>query len=126
MSNCNWTLPTTEQEVFDLVATGLLKQNRKSTDGFGGCFYRGKDDCKCAAGLLIPDKYYHSGLEGSSWLNLTRMGVVPSRHSAFICRLQVIHDNMEVEQWRHALIKFAADCGLSDAVCHESTEDSTP
>jgi hypothetical protein len=124
MTTCNWTLPATEQEVFDIVAAGLLKQNRKSTDGFG-CCYRGWDGCRCAAGLLIPDKYYHGGLEGCSWNLLVEKRRVPSQHGALIARLQVIHDNMEVEQWRHALIKFAADCGLDDAVCHESTEDPT-
>jgi hypothetical protein len=126
MTTCNWTLPTTEQEVFDLVATGLLKQNRKSTDDFGGCFYRGKDSCKCAAGLLIPDEYYRSGLEGCSWHLLIKKGMVPSQHGALIARLQVIHDTLDTEQWRHALIEFAADCGLDDAVCHKSTEDSNP
>jgi hypothetical protein len=125
MTTCNWTLPKTEQEVFDIVATGLLRQNRKSTDGFGGCFYRGQDSCKCAAGLLVPDEYYHSGLEGRSWQKLIEKGVVPSQHGALIARLQVIHDSLNTEQWRHALIEFAAECGLNDAVCYESTEDPT-
>jgi hypothetical protein len=126
MTTCNWSLPATEQEVFDLVATGLLRQNRKSIDGLGGCFYRGIDNCKCAAGMLIPDEHYKPEFECWGWENLVRRGVVPPQHSALICRLQGIHDNHYLWSWRRELYLLAAHYGLSTAAIDALPQEPTP
>ena len=56
------------QEVFDLVRTHLLQQNKPSFatlghDGFPKPAYRGDDGCKCAIGCLIPDDKYTPTIE---------------------------------------------------------------
>jgi len=54
----------TQQEIFDTVATHLLKQNDKSLDSYGECRYRAEDGNMCAVGCLIDTKHYTSGFEG--------------------------------------------------------------
>jgi hypothetical protein len=126
MTTCNWTLPATEQEVFDVVATGLLRQNRKSTDGFGGCFYRGIDGCKCAAGILIPDEHYTPQHEGTRWANLVWRGMVPPQHNKLICRLQGIHDGCCPWAWRRELVELAANFGLNTAAIDAFKQEPAP
>jgi hypothetical protein len=125
VSKCSWTLPATEQEVFDIVATGLLKQNRKSTDGHRGCYYRGIDGCKCAAGMLIPDVYYTPEFEGMGWANLMRRKLVPPQHTDLICRLQGIHDNHYLWSWRRELYLLAAHYGLNTAAIDSLAQEPT-
>jgi hypothetical protein len=126
MSKCNWSLPATEQEVFDLVATGLLTQNRKSTDGHRGCYYRGIDGCKCAAGFLIPDEHHTPEYEGVGWANLVRRGLVPPQHITLICRLQGIHDNYYPWSWQKELRLLAAWYGLNTAAIDAMKQEPTP
>jgi hypothetical protein len=126
MTTCNWTLPATEQEVFDLVATGLLRQNRKSTDPYGGCSYRGIEGCKCAAGMLIPDQHYKPEFECWGWENLVRRGVVPPECTSLICRLQGIHDNYYTWSWRTELSRLAAHYGLNTAAIDAMKQEPTP
>lgn len=56
----------TAQEVFDKVATHLLKQGVCSADDDNDreCLYRGPNGTMCAAGALIPDDKYDPILEG--------------------------------------------------------------
>ena len=54
-------LPDTLQEVFNIVATHLMRQNCKSKDG-NSCRYR-HDGLLCAAGALIPADQYQSDFE---------------------------------------------------------------
>ena len=61
----------TNQEIFDKVSAHLLAQNAKSLafiDSYQGqaCAYRGAEGRMCAAGCLIPDNRYYSGMEGKT------------------------------------------------------------
>ncbi len=102
----------TAQEVFDFIADNLLKQGRVSTNS-GGCAYRGNDDCKCAAGFLIPDDDYKPDhMEGVSWGGLIGRGFVPPDHGELIRNLQRVHDRDDPCEWADVLQRVAKDRGL--------------
>jgi hypothetical protein len=106
----------TEQEIFDQVATHLLKQGLKSELG-DTCAYRGYYGLKCAAGCLISDEEYEELFETVKgkrdkncmpWYDLVFEGIVPTTaHSNLIGHLQDIHDNYPVEKWAEMLQKVA-------------------
>ena len=107
------TLPqATAQEVFDQVATHLLKQNEKSEDLYR-CLYRGSNNLKCAAGCLISDQEYNDLLEGNPWASLINSGYVPSEHADLICSLQRVHDENSVGDWPELLSKVAREFNLT-------------
>ena len=59
------------QQIFNKVATHLLKQNKRSIDkGTDVCLYRGPNGTKCAVGVLIPDSLYLKTMEGRNILSL--------------------------------------------------------
>lgn len=60
------------QEIFDTVATHLLKQGRRATnpDIPEMCVYRGANGTKCAVGVLIPDEAYDPVMEGRTLVGL--------------------------------------------------------
>ncbi len=101
------TLPqATAQEVFDQVATHLLKQNKQSVYLRGDssiCGYRGTGNTKCAAGCLISDAEYSVKFEGVNWPRLIQKGFAPKEHSSLIHALQNVHDASPVEDWEEML-----------------------
>lgn len=104
----------TAQEVFDQVATHMLKQMKRSGPAdTGGCWYR-HGDLKCAAGCLISDdEYVHDMDEGdSSWSDLVAKGFAPEKHSDIISYLQSIHDEAHPDHWHQELKKFAETYNL--------------
>lgn len=57
----------TDQQIFEKVATHLLKQNRQCSDSIGCRYYDENTGHKCAVGCLIPlERYRSSHLEGLS------------------------------------------------------------
>jgi hypothetical protein len=125
----------TAQEIFDRVATHLLKQGRKSIsarmDDDGGilCAYRGADGTRCAVGCLIPDEHYDAGIEDYRVFAepvanaLMAAGVVKEvslRHHddrfRLLGELQWLHDQRSVEEWPDALRAVSTNYGLSPAV----------
>lgn len=115
------TLPqATEQEVFDQVATHLLKQNVQSRGGSKGyCVYKNQSGLKCAAGCLIGDDEYNPNFEDNSWGTLVTEGLVPDAHHKLIGELQTLHDNSGAEDWLGELTKFAIKRKLSTKVLEE-------
>lgn len=106
------TLPqATAQEVFDQVATHLLKQNKKS-ENLVRCAYRGPDGLKCAAGCLISDQEYDELMEGKPWHMLVDSGDCPVEHHSLICTLQKVHDEGSVEDWSTLLQAVATKFNL--------------
>lgn len=108
------TLPqTTEQEVFDQVATHLLTQGVRSSFG-GGCVYHGHN-MKCAAGCLISENEYDENFEGHDWDHLTAEQKVPEAHCKLIATLQNLHDNpyTDPEDWLEQLACLAQQYGLN-------------
>lgn len=108
----------TEQEIFDKVASHLLKQGRQSVGG-SQCLYRGPDDLKCAVGALIDDKWYDPDVEGCGvWSASVRksehtvkgkmlrdmllnsgVDVDNERVMDLLENLQLIHDECDPEEW---------------------------
>jgi hypothetical protein len=111
------TLPNaTKQEVFDQVASHLLKQMKHSKRHSGACAYRGTHELKCAAGCLIADDEYmvkfDNGCNGISWTELVKAGLVPVSHKDLIVTLQDIHDCYEPVSWEERLKLLAEKEGL--------------
>lgn len=95
---------STPMEVFQFVEHHLLTQNAKSKRFEKGiCYYRGNNDLKCAAGCLISDDEYTSEFEENNWSTLVRKKQVPAAHSKLIRELQLIHDDVLVDSWKHHL-----------------------
>lgn len=121
----------TQQQVFDIAASHLLKQNKKSLlspshpkynalSPYPLCAYRSEDGCKCGAGPFIPDSIYNPDMECEQWINLFyKYEDLQSQHAMFIQKIQVIHDNYKVEEWKEKLTNLAKDYGLCiDAVTY--------
>lgn len=51
------------QDVFDIVATAMLRQNARATADGVKCMYRAPDGKRCAIGWLMPDEVYTRSLE---------------------------------------------------------------
>lgn len=88
----------TKQEIFDIVWKGILSQGGPSFDLQYGCAYRGQNNRKCAAGLLISDEDYNKEYEGqivSSKLpnKLTKYFESKNLSVSLIVRLQSAHDD---------------------------------
>lgn len=102
----------TEQQVFDQVATHLLAQGKRATDGSSPkCRYRTNTGLMCAAGCLMTDDEYHESFENISFEALS-FDSIPARrisHFAFIQELQETHDSIEPEDWRRALRDLAIE-----------------
>ncbi len=98
------------QDTFDKVVKGLLKQGEKALEADTRvCLLRGVNGTKCAVGLLIEDSAYHpswekiSIWEGDLHEYLEEQGFDVS----FLGKLQVIHDQSEVGDWEDRLKELA-------------------
>lgn len=105
------------QEIFTKVKDHLLAQNAKAlatSDGFT-CAYRGHNNLKCAAGVLIKDEHYHPAMEDkfadhprvaqgliASGVNMNDQNV-----SSLVRGLQTIHDTHPVTDWGAELVFVA-------------------
>jgi len=110
----------TPQQIFDKVATHLLKQNAKSFDPNYGCLYRSKDNLKCAVGCLFSDQDYRPVYEGLGIDYLIKYNLLPNNtlKKLFICNksllqeLQVCHDSVPVCEWKTNLATIAKKFNL--------------
>lgn len=106
-----------KQEIFDKVASHLLKQNEQSimNDDSSTCAYRGKNNSMCAIGCLIDDKYYDESLEGKSVafykvfnaLKLSGIEIESRFDTLFLSQLQNIHDSFLPIRWKNELFYLA-------------------
>lgn len=114
----------TNQEIFDKVATHLLKQGKKSVSPGGECKYRGPDGTSCAVGCLITDESYSEGLENqraTSWdvqtaLKASLRRELNSTDIGLLDYLQTVHDSYEPSDWRLRLGTLAENRNLSTKV----------
>lgn len=103
----------TLQEIFDKIASHLIKQNQRSyCDKMSNCVYRGPNGLKCAAGILIPDEEYKPEFEKQTWRNLVSDGFVQNKFTSEIRQLQIIHDTKSCKDWYKELIDFATEYQL--------------
>lgn len=132
----------TYQEYFDIVATHLLTQKKKSlVEGDSNCAYRGANGLKCAIGALIPDNSYSESMEkkdirtlvlygverlnnflsvghkecGLKILNLFKIQKV-GKNVAFLAQLQQVHDSYYPEAWKRELATIAMSYKLKTDV----------
>lgn len=119
------------QQVFDKVATHLLRQGRKSQNVGRGqcksfCAYRGDDGTTCAVGCLIPDDRYNPALEG---LAAQRFAVLDTIRDTvdlnettktLLTELQDLHDNSPVETWHLGLERLANRYNLSTSALEKT------
>lgn len=116
----------------DHVAAQLLKQGRRSTSNGHDCVYRAPDGCKCAAGHLIDDQFYHPSFERravpqpfSSMGDAHKTMVEAFVNSGvdlhdrevyhLVHALQRVHDGYEPNQWRRKLHDVARRFNIN---CH--------
>lgn len=112
----------TLQDIFNTVATHLLKQGRRSEDNTGACLYR-DGPRMCAVGVLIADEHYHETLEYQGvattavMTSLERSGWPCTEEAeGLYCKLQCVHDNVMPRNWREELASVAKIYNL-DASC---------
>ena len=116
----------TDQELFDNVATHLLRQGKRALDAEGKCVYRSFDGLKCAAGCLIDDEHYSSGFENlgvttrakaegfsEDLLDALNASGVSDEQFELVSELQVIHDAYEPRSWSRSLAQLAKDLNLT-------------
>jgi hypothetical protein len=101
----------TNQEVFDKVVTGLLKQARYSIDGDSCSYY--KDGCRCAIGLLATvreAKKYARDILNRRYSNSTVITAVAEKIDAdfdFLCYVQAgLHDTPALQNPRFSRKRF--------------------
>jgi len=118
----------TRQNIFNISASGLLKQGKASKDS-SSCMYRGPNGLKCAIGMLIPDKLYKPRFEGydASGFGVRKALVkagVPNTVAFvnFLACLQKVHDAHPVEDWDRELVNFAHLYDLNPLPMYEGVE----
>ena len=102
------------QEIFDIVARHLLKQNARSSR-MNTCRYRGNNGMKCAIGVLIADDKYDWHLEARPVWDSRVQAALPSEvrdHPRLLRTLQLIHDQCEPETWLVSLKACAVQYNL--------------
>ena len=114
------------QEVFDKVATHLLKQgsrSRSKSEGQVGCAYRGDDGKMCAVGCLIAGEHYKPSLEGRTALDelvqaaLKDSGINVTQDMQLMLEdLQSCHDSTPPTMWPRALRRIAGHYKLNTEV----------
>ena len=118
------------QEIFDTVATHLLKQGRRAVnpDIPEMCHYRGAGGTACAVGVLIPDEVYDPMMEGRTVIGLlSHPGFKLPRwlwnNETLLIELQDVHDvehNWEGSAtMKAALSKVAKESSLTSDVLEE-------
>lgn len=127
----------TAQEIFDKVATHLLKQQAKSRrldaeDGNLFCAYRGQGESQglsCAVGCLIPDEEYKTDMEGENIDSLMASGLLSAQlvtefthHHDLLVDLQRLHDNADVDDWKKSLERVALNYRLTFPIIAPKSE----
>lgn len=105
------------QEIFEHVATHLLKQKHKAISG-AVCAYRGKGGYSCAIGCLIPNEEYSPKMEGGGVTELMIRfyhainNELELNKQNLLIRMQNIHDNWTPSEWMDCIIKYAESKNL--------------
>ncbi|MGF6978989.1 hypothetical protein QFZ94_007504 [Paraburkholderia sp. JPY465] len=128
------------QDVFDIVAWHLLRQNAQATlPGTAKCMYRAPDGKRCAIGWLLPDEVYSPSLEFFGVRDLVAMlyetphggqfAQFLFEHMPLLRDLQGTHDARAPHEWPGALRMIAQQHSLRETVIDKAFCDdrvSTP
>lgn len=135
----------TNQQIFDKVATHLLKQGAKSQQHTGEqptCAYRGENGMMCAVGCLIKDEDYRPAFEGygvaaipnykeqcnfdvkflADALSKAEIDVNSSDTVLLLSELQQLHDQTAPSEWPERLRYVAIDWAFNTRVLDNHTE----
>lgn len=111
--------PRTRQEMFDIAAVHLLKQEQRCVNDEGKCLYR-KDKTpdsieRCAIGACIPDDKYNSNMENIVARYLIQQYFPESKDLMFFAdQIQDIHDYKPRWDNRKSVLKdLARNYGLT-------------
>jgi hypothetical protein len=119
----------TPQNVFDHIATHLIRQGRRShADHYLG-LYRGPNSAACAVGAVIPEAAYSEGMEGRGVTGLLwwmadqpgygRLMRMLAKHHHLLVALQEMHDCRPVDQWPSRLRGIAIAHELSPQIVND-------
>jgi hypothetical protein len=116
----------THEEIVLFVAEHLAGQKERAVNMHGDCQYRVEPEnmeaaqSKCAAGCLIPEKFYSKSMEGHAFPEILQIYPELSEYFKALCpeysleetiqlikKLQLIHDTVKPENWPTALSYFA-------------------
>lgn len=114
----------TNQEIFNKVATHLIKQNKKAMKR-GVCKYQTEDGLQCAVGCLIAKEDYIPSIEGLALyqdkfqhnFNTLLRDIDYSTSYILLKDLQDIHDNRSVCSWKRNLINLGKEYYLDLPEC---------
>lgn len=127
-----------KQEIFNRIAVHLLSQKDRSVDDSVDdyqCVYRGPGGIKCAIGCLITDDAYTDKLENNNIYDykvqsaLIKSGVIDRADASvidFLARMQEIHDDTDVVDWKRALIALAKKFKLDFSCCNDFSSGYKP
>ena len=119
----------TLQEIFDQVATHLMTQQERALDAHYSCRYRTETGLKCAVGCLIENAHYTSLFENAAAVAITvqstrgqllkdalhKSGIDVHNLSTvnMLRKLQAIHDDFPIRDWRTLLESVATEYNLN-------------
>jgi hypothetical protein len=113
----------TLQDIFNISATHLLKQQEKSIYQ-NGCLYRGPNGLQCAAGPFVKDgcpegRSFHTVVKSNPEYIVDEFPKDNFEALTLISKLQSIHDHRSVKRWKIALTNLARDSQLKDTALTE-------
>lgn len=122
-----------KQEIFQKVATAIIKQNVKSgilnNDGVFQCLYKDPDGCKCSIGHILPED--HIILKENPPVNVYNLiinykelndiwDIKTMDEIDFLSQMQQIHDWKPCIQWRGCFrdlgLEHELDVGFIDSI----------
>lgn len=120
MTKVNETMKTI-QELFDISAVGMLKQNKRSVNEHDECQYHHTNGNRCAIGFIIPDNRYTEDIEDNNvdsaqvWfvLHQSQVDVQDENTMEFLKELQRVHDRTDVVDWPNELLCIAESFKLN-------------
>lgn len=91
----------TEQQVFDRVATHLLRQGCRATNSSGFCVLINDNGCRCAVGSLVSDdpKFLNAPIGAAHptvQYDLMKQGITCH---LLLKQLQLLHDSKWAYEW---------------------------
>lgn len=115
----------TEQEKFDIIADGLLKQNKRCTR-FGHCVLINEANERCSLGFLLPKDWTYENWPAKRLDDVedyfTSIGAVFTDASDILeGALLTVHNYHEPAEWPEALKKVATRFELNASVVDNFT-----